>query len=529
MIKEPHGLSLIRLVPLLGVALAVACGAGPGAFDRFQGGETITVEAQADIEIALLDPVRLASVRPLPESVTAPRGGVALLSASAVDSRGRLLTSVRFEWRMRQPLAGTITGNGVFTAGNVPGTYSAAIETLAIQEVQGREFTTIATTPVVVTSGLTDGAVTSVIVFPSVVTAEPGELVPLRAAVFGNRGGFVQDVALFWQVLDSDLGEIDTNGLLTVGTKPGFYEDAVEIQARRLGGTGAPVVARASVRVLSSQEAGKAVRAIIGPSVVVAQPLTRVPLVLLTFDFQGRPVPTDSVVWEVVEPEVGVVGTGGSLELGSVPGLYPASVRATARLGGAYEGRSVQAYLDIVVQSPLDAIRGGAPGEGQIIPSIVRVVSGQQAAVSLIYTDTDGNFVTAGTSEFEFDPAVVQVDVRGRVTAVGPPGTYVDAIRAAIPGTDGAQVAAGTVVIVGPVVRAEIRPARGLVAPEGVIQFSAFAFDAADNHLYDIIFRWELADGTPGTISNGGLYEADDRIGVYSSAVRVRASQRQPR
>ena len=92
-----------HFVALLVVSLAVAaCGSGPGVIERFEGGEVVEIHASADIEITAVSVVPLASVRPVPSSITAPRGGGAVFTAVAEDSEGRLLTGVRFEWSMRQ-------------------------------------------------------------------------------------------------------------------------------------------------------------------------------------------------------------------------------------------------------------------------------------------------------------------------------------------------------------------------------------------------------------------------------------------
>ena len=521
-----HMASRLLLAPLL--LLAVACGAESPAGDFFIRGDIITVSGSADIVISARVPDRVSAVRPLPAQLTLPRGGVAVFSATANDSAGRFLADVRFEWRMRDPLAGTVTKSGVFTAGSVPGDYSDSIEVIAVQEVEGNEFTTVDTASVVVTTGFLDTSIVSVAVFPSSATARPGERLPMRAAAIGNLGGLVQDLEFFWRVLDPDVGEIDRNGILTVGDKPGLYEGVVEVQARSLGGSGAPVLGRATVRILSDEEASEGVRAIIGPSAVIGRSSARIPLVLLSFDFQGRPVKVEEVVWEVVDPLVGTVDERGRLVLGSVPGPYPGSVRATARLGGAYSGRTVTAQLDVIVQPPLGDILQGAHGVAQIVPGDIRLKRGETLRLSALYFDESGRAVTDETLPWDSDPNVVTVDDRGRVTAVGPPGTYRDAVRATVPGPDGPQTVAASVVILGPLTRVEVVPTRVTMEPGELLQFAGIAFDVADNRLFDVRFRWELEQGVPGEMTPNGFYTAGDEPGPYAGGVRVTAAQREP-
>ncbi|MCH7607074.1 MAG: hypothetical protein IIC94_00675 [Chloroflexi bacterium] len=507
------------------IPAAAACGgSAPGGIERFTG-ERITVEASADIHIVASAVSRVASVRPVPDGLAVPRGGIIVFTAVAEDSAGRFLADVDFRWRMRDPLAGTVSDRGLFTAGSVPGVYTGVVEVTAVQRTDAGEFVATGVASVVVTSGFIDISIVSVTIFPSTATVRPGERVAMRPGALGNFGGLVQDLALVWRVTDPAVGEIDQNGILTAGSTPGFYEDVVQVQARRLTGSAPPVIGTASVRILSLEEARGGVRAVVGPSVVVGRPGERFPLVLFAFDFQGRSVPLGDVRWQVRDPDVGVVDRD-RLILGDTPGQYPASVRATATLGGAYEGRAVSADLDVLVQRPL-AQALGVPGDAQVVPEVIRLGHGARARVSLLYFDADGVAVTTGDVEWRFDDDIVTVDARGRVSAVGPPGVYPGAISAIAPAFDGEpQMASATVIVLGPMVRAEIVPGVVSLDVDGLAQFAALAFDAADNRLFDVQFAWELAEGTPGSVTASGLYVAGDRPGDYDGGLRLKATQR---
>ncbi len=526
-VTHSHRLALALLTGLMPVF--ASCGvAVPGGIDRFTGGERITVEASADIRIVASAVSRVASVRVVPDGLTVPRGGIVVYTAVAEDAAGRFLADVDFRWRMREPLAGTVSERGLFTAGSVPGAYTDVVEVSAVQRTDEGESISTGAASVIVTSGLIDTSIVSVTIFPSTATVRPGERVPLRAGALGSFGGLVQDLALAWRVTDPAVGEIDQNGILTAGSTPGFYEDAVQVQARRLTGSAPPVIATTSVRVLSLEEARGGVRAIVGPSAVIGMPGERFPLVLFAFDFQGRFVPLENVQWRVLDPAVGVVDRG-RLILGETPGQYLASVRATGALGGAYTGRAVSADLDVLVQRPLERVRG-TPGAAQVVPEVVRLRHGARARVSLLYFDEDGVAVTATDVDWQFDDSIVTVDARGRASAVGPPGVYQDAISAEAPSVDGeSRTVSATLIVLGPMVRAEVVPSVVSLEVDGLAQFTALAFDAAGNRLFDIELDWELATGTPGTVTSTGLYAAGDRPGDYAGGVRLKATQRLPR
>jgi hypothetical protein len=513
------------LAALLLVVLTTACGGG-GTFGVFESGTTISLDAFADVEIVELVPVRVESVTVLPDLLTVARGGVAIFSARALDSEGRLLSGLEFEWRIRNQLAGTMSSNGVFTAGNLPGSYSGAVEVIAIQEIDGREFTAVGSAAVIVTSGAIDTRITAVAVFPSTAVGAPGDFVPLRAAAFGDFGGLVQDLDLFWRVTNPDVGEIDRHGNLILGEKPGLYVDMVEVQARRLSGSSPPVVGTASVQVLSPVEAARSVRAIVGPSAVIGRADDRVPLVLLAFDSNGRPVRLASVEWEVVDAAVGTVDRNGVFTVGQVEGHYPGSVMGTGLMDGDLAGESITAVLDVVIQPPSAEPRAIA-GEAQILPRGIRMSGSQGIRLSALMFNDRGMPVTAVDPIWDYDPVLFSISSRGRMTALAPPGVYPDAVSTTVTGPDGLpQTVSASVTVLGPMVRVDVTPGRATLAAADAVLFVAQAFDVANNRLFDVRFRWRLEEDAPGTMTSGGLYVAEDEPGLHVGAVKVTAGQR---
>jgi hypothetical protein len=480
------------------------------------------------VEIVESTPVRVASVTVLPDLLTIARGGVAIFSASARDSQGRLLSGLRFEWRMRDQVAGTMSESGVYTAGNVPGSYDNAVEVVAIQEIDGREFTAVGAASVVVTTGAFDTRIISVAVFPSTARGAPGAFVPLRAAAIGDFGGLVQDLDLFWRVTDPDVGEIDRKGNLVLGDKPGLYSNAIEVQARRLGGSAPPVIGRASVQILSPEQAARGVRAIVGPSAVIGRAEQRVPLVFLAFDSNGRPVKLQSIVWEVLDPDAGTVDANGVFVVGDVAGQYPGVVVGTGVLGGDFAGDPLTAVLDVVIQPPFAGPQGIA-GDAQILPQSIRLSAGSGVRLSALVFNDLGIPVTAFEPTWVVDPVLFRVDERGRLTAMAPPGVYADAVSTTLVGPGGiSQTISATVVVLGEMVRVEVTPGRATLASADAVQFVARAFDEADTQLSDVRFRWALEGDAPGTITGGGLYIAEDEPGLHRGAVKVTATQRVP-
>ncbi|MCH6550744.1 MAG: hypothetical protein IH804_01855, partial [Planctomycetes bacterium] len=123
---------------------------------------------------------------------------------------------------------------------------------------------------------------------------------------------------------------------------------------------------------------------------------------MLLGEHVGRAVPLEDVRWQVRDPDVGVVDRD-RLVLGETPGQYPASVRATAALGGAYEGRAVSADLDVLVQRPLELVRGVAANRKAIDEAISSCST--QWKVERLAT-VDRNILRIATYELLFEPDV---------------------------------------------------------------------------------------------------------------------------
>lgn len=393
--------------------------------------------------------------------------------------------------------------------------------------MDGQEFTAVGRASVLVTTGFVDSVITSVIVFPSTSSGRSGDFAPLRAAALGNLGGLVQDLDLFWRVTDPDAGTIDSSGGFVFGDKPGIYPNVIEVQARRLGGSGAPVVGRASIQVLSQAEASGQVRAFIGPTAAFGRPGDRAPLVVLTVDFNGRPIDKESVVWSVQDPVVGSVNKGGVLTFGDTPGAYPGSVLATVTLGGDFAGQTVSATMDVIVQSTAVLTPLGVPGGALVYPQTLRMNTNGTIRLSALIFDDDGAPISTPQLQWDYDPALFAVDDRNRLTTMAAPGLYDDALRLLTIGADGEpKVVTKSITVLGTLTRIEVTPKRTTVEAGTGVLFVAQAFDEANNRLQDVSFRWSTAGDGSGTITSGGLYIAENDPGLHVGVVKVIASQR---
>ena len=154
--------------------------------------------------------------------VEVPAGEIQQLEVIATDQHGNRMSEVDVAWIMIDKNAGSITRSGLFTAGEVTGTFSDAVE---VQVSEGDLVRTV-----VASVTITPGLLEQVTIAPN--PAEIGmemtqQFVAVGADQYGNR---ISDLAFSWSVQNGS-GIIDKTGLFTAGTAPGTYEDTVKAEA----------------------------------------------------------------------------------------------------------------------------------------------------------------------------------------------------------------------------------------------------------------------------------------------------------
>ncbi len=148
------------------------------------------------------------------------------LEVIATDQHGKRLSEVGVAWMMTDKSVGSVTRAGIFTAGEVAGTFSDAVEVEVRQGHVKGDIVHTAIASVIITPGLLE----QVVIAPN--PAELGlemtqQFVAVGADRYSNR---IANLAFSWSV-ENDGGTVDETGLFTAGIVPGTYENTVEVEA----------------------------------------------------------------------------------------------------------------------------------------------------------------------------------------------------------------------------------------------------------------------------------------------------------
>ncbi len=217
-----------ELIPY-GASIHLAQGHYPGAvrvvaIQGFPEGE-IRIEDSADV--TMIQPKaqrKLASVSIVPSSVALHSGQRFPFTAIAFDQNGAVTASVNYSWEVVDPQVGSIDKLGVFTAGDVAGTFPDPVRIKADQgeREERRSATSYASVGII-------GDLEEVTIRPVPVIVRPGQLRLLQVIGHDANGLPVAPLRSRWSMENPRAGSINAAGVFTAGYQPGEYIDAIKV------------------------------------------------------------------------------------------------------------------------------------------------------------------------------------------------------------------------------------------------------------------------------------------------------------
>ena len=185
------------------------------------------VKATARLGAASVEGVASLIVNPGPldsvslNTVEVAAGERQQLEAVATDRHGNLLEALEVIWTVLDGKAGSIARSGLLTAGEVAGAFADSVE---VQATQG-ELTRVATASVTITAG----PPSSLVVQPAEVPLDIGATQSFALTTLDEFGNEISAALASWSVAP-EVGTIDGNGTLTVGTRAGAFPGAIRVE-----------------------------------------------------------------------------------------------------------------------------------------------------------------------------------------------------------------------------------------------------------------------------------------------------------
>ncbi len=417
-----------------------------------------------------LTTAQVATVTVSPSSVILAPNATHPFSATAYDACSNAVTTP-ITWLVTSG-GGSISTQGLFTAGSVPGTWTNTVRATA-GGVHG--FASVTVQP---------AAVATIEVTPAAIS------IPIHGtrqftAVAKDASGNVLPATITWSVINGG-GSMDASGLFTAGTSVGTFTDTVRASSGGISGD-------ATVTVTPGALAS-----------IVVSPATATLIIGGTRQFiatgrdsAGNTVPAN-VTWSVVNGG-GTIDAGGLFTAGPTPGTFSNTIRATSG--------SITGHASVTVET-------GALASLTLSPNQVTLAPGATQQFTATGKDASGNTVPASVT-WSVVAGGGSISPAGLFTAGTIAGTFTQTVQA----RSGSITALASVEVTpGSVQTVEVTPGSASLKVRGTRAFSAKARDGWGN-VVPTSPTWSVSSATAGTIDGSGQFTAGGVAGSFPGAV----------
>jgi hypothetical protein len=264
------------------------------------------------------------SVHALPQRFFLDPGDRLRLRAVALNGLGEIVSGAVPRWIMMDAGAGSVDGDGNYVAGEVPGVYTNAVRVeVAIPGERGfvRAFDFAS---VVIRRDQPSGRLSALFVEPQTAVVSPGGMAAFTIKAMDEAGGTAINLAISWEVTNTDVGVIGLHGEFRAGSSPGNFQGALRVRVEQQLGDESITMAKTANVVIT----GTIARAEVHPDVAIIAPERTAHFSLTGWDENGFELPGLVVVWSVSDESVGTIDPFGNFTAGRVTGLFEDAVRA---------------------------------------------------------------------------------------------------------------------------------------------------------------------------------------------------------
>jgi hypothetical protein len=448
-------------------------GAVAGVFPHSVVASVGSISGNASITVV---PGAIASITVVPSPVTLAVTATQQFVAVAKDAGGNIVAFTP-TWSV-VAAGGAIDQNGVFTAGNTPGTYT--------NTVQASHSGILAFATVIVTVG----PLTNIILTPNPDTLIVGAKQQF-VATGKDAGGNTVAIAAVWSVVAGG-GTVDGGGIFTAGAAPGTFTNTIKATSGTLSATATVVVTAGPLAFIT-----------VTPNPATMAINTTQQLTAVGTDLAGNIIPI-TPTWAVVTTSNGAsITSTGLYTSGTLTGTFINKVRASSGL--------ISGFATIIVTNgPLANIT--------VTPNPVFMPTNSLQQFLAVGKDASGNV-------FLIKPVWSVVNGGGVIDTLGNfrSGVGLGTFNNTIQATSGAISGFATVNVgAGPLATITVTPNPSNLNTGGTQTFTAVGKDALGNVMV-ITPVWSVVNATAGSIDGTGLFTAGAVAGTYINTVQAKS------
>ena len=262
----------------------------------------------------------------LPQVVSLNPGQEVQFSAVTLNAEGENVSIGKILWHLDSSESGTISSDGRFRAGVIPGIYRGAVSIqVTLNEYRDADLVQKAATVIVSEGPQDDEILTDVInasIFPNRIDLSPGEAATFFATVTDDYGRALPSYNIDWSVKEPRLGQITNSGRLSAGISPGIYPGGV---AARISVETPSGIVRLEVNATLVIR-GPLDHVIISPASTEVVEGGTIQFTATAYDENSVRLPNAIFNWAILDPSVGVINDRGLFEAKGRPGEYHGAV-----------------------------------------------------------------------------------------------------------------------------------------------------------------------------------------------------------
>ncbi|MFH1088358.1 MAG: hypothetical protein V1719_00775 [Patescibacteria group bacterium] len=354
----------------------------------------------------------IASVNISPDNSTVYIGGQTQYTATAYDQNSNVLTGVSFQWSVISNSSGSINQNGLFTAGNYPGSYANNIKVVATYVSN----TAVDYAAITVLSNPVQSTLHSVVINPSAVQLQTGSNYQFTATAYDQNSQVLNDVSFNWTIVNGG-GWINQAGKFTAGYETGTYANTIQVLGTKNGITKS---AYATVAIYDVITQNLLERVEITPNSTSVGVNNQFDFNAQAYDNNNNPLFNDvSYSWSVISGG-GSINQNGLYYAPNYTGMVTVQVQATQ--GG------ITRYALATVTVTGNNQPSGEISTVRITPSVAYLNIGSSVDFNAQAYNAYGSPVSADYS-WSLMSNIGSIDQNGYFVAGGNIGTYNDVVR----------------------------------------------------------------------------------------------------
>lgn len=430
-----------------------------------------------------------------------------------------------FIFNLTDPRSGSLTDDGHFTAGKLPGDYPQAISIVKIENTpKGITYQTESISVRIM--GKSELKVLSSIeIIPNNPTLLKNQITKLQAIGYDENGVIIPGVNFIWELNDPTLGKLNKLGYFTVEGRPGNYARSISLTGIWKNNT---VNIKNDLTILESPLHRNVYTIQALPQKFYTDAGDSIQLRAIALNGLGEMVTGTQLRWSMANKKAGSIDGAGNFKSGDIPGIYSESIKVEAVIPSETGFVKTEDYASVIVrkQQDIEELHYVA-----VYPIEVTIDSNTNVLFTSEGYDKNHQRVIDTNIKWKvLKPNIGKIDDLGVFKPNNLPGRYLNAIQSTVSqiinGEHVEKYGYSDLVITGELYSGQIYPEVAAIEKNKTLHLNSIGLDQNNEAIYNIVTKWKVLDDSIGKIDKYGNFTASGEPGLYQNVIKAELSYR---